>query len=108
MNEKNFQASTRSFPPSGAVDLGVVYGVCCMSANFFKDTMSTLKNATVGGELTSYTQMIRKGIELAEQNLFEEARKLGADGVYAVSVATPQVSTGSAEIVIYGTAYKNL
>ena len=68
--------------------------------------MSTVKNVTVGGELESYTKMIQKGLELAQERLKEEAAKKGASGVYAVKIATPQVAGGAAEIIMYGTAYK--
>ena len=38
--------------------------------------------------------------------MIENAKALGADGVYAVSIATPQVASGAAEIIMYGTAFK--
>ena len=98
--------STRSFPPAGTQDIGVIYGVSCLSTNFIKDTIASIRNITVGGELKGYSDMIRKGIELAEKNLKEEADKLGADGIYAVNIATPHITTGAAEIIMYGTAFK--
>ena len=50
--------------------------------------------------------MMNKSIELAKGRMIENAEALGADGVYAVSIATPQISGGAAEIIIYGTAFK--
>ena len=38
----------------------------------------------------------------------ERAEEAGADGVYAVRIATPQVTGGAAEIIIYGTAYRSI
>ncbi|MBQ3403328.1 MAG: heavy metal-binding domain-containing protein [Synergistaceae bacterium] len=98
--------STGAFPPSGTQELGIIYGVSCLSSNFFRDTKETIKNVTVGGELRSYTAMIQKGIKLAEERLKEEAATLGADGVFGVKIASPQVSAGAAEIIVYGTAYR--
>ena len=98
--------STGSFPPSGTQEIGIIYGVSCLSSNFFRDTKATLKNVTIGGELSDYAKMIRKGTEIAEERLKEEALKIGADGVYGVRISTPQVAGGAAEIIIYGTAYK--
>ena len=97
---------TRAFPTSGTQDLGFVYGTSCFSANFFKDTAATIRNATVGGELENYTKLMAKGIETAKYRMLENAKALGADGVYAVSIATPQIAGGAAEIIIYGTAFK--
>ena len=97
--------STSTFPPSGSRDIGIIYGVSCLSVNFIRDTLSSVRNITIGGELKSYSGMLREGIELAEQRLREEAEKLNADGVYAVKIATPQITTGAAEIIMYGTAF---
>ena len=98
--------TTRSFPASGTQELGFVYGTSCFSANFFKDTAATIRNATVGGELEDYTKLMAKGIETAKERMLENAEALGADGVYAVNIATPQIAGGAAEIIMYGTAFK--
>ena len=100
--------STRTFPPSGTQDLGIIYGVSCLSSNFIKDMKASARNLTVGGELGDYTQMIESGMELARSRLIAEAERLGADGVYGVRIATPQVAGGAAEIIMYGTAFKNV
>ena len=97
--------STRAFPASGTQDLDLVYGSSCLSVNIVKDTAETIKNIT-GGELKAYTGMMNKSIELAKERMIENAEALGADGIYAVSIATPQISGGAAEIIIYGTAFK--
>ena len=97
---------TRTFPTSGTQDLGFVYGTSCFSVNFFKDTFSAIRNVTVGGELENYTKLMDEGIEFAKKRMIENAQALGADGVYAVSIATPQIAGGAAEIIIYGTAFK--
>lgn len=98
--------STRAFPASGTQDLGFVYGTSCFSANFFKDTFSAIRNTTIGGELGNYTKLMDEGIKSAKERMIENAKALGADGVYAVSIATPQVASGAAEIIMYGTAFK--
>ena len=97
--------STRTFPASGTQDVVFVYGASCLSVNIVKDTRETLRNLT-GGELKSYTEMMNKSIEAAKERMIESAENLEADGVYAVSIATPQISGGAAEIIIYGTAFK--
>lgn len=98
--------STRTFPPSGTQDIGIIYGVSCLSSNFIRDTKASLRNLTVGGELGDYAEMIQKGVEIARERLTEEAERVNADGVYAVMISTPQVAGGAAEIIMYGTAFK--
>ncbi|MBQ3398937.1 MAG: heavy metal-binding domain-containing protein [Synergistaceae bacterium] len=100
--------STRTFPPSGTQDLGIIYGISCLSSNFIRDTKESIRNLTVGGELGDYAEMIQKGTELAKSRLISEAERLSADGVYGVKIATPQVAGGAAEIIMYGTAFKNV
>ncbi|MBQ7197565.1 MAG: heavy metal-binding domain-containing protein [Synergistaceae bacterium] len=100
--------TTRAFPTAGTQDLGFVYGASCFSVNFFQDTAAVIRNTTVGGELKSYTDMMNQGIESAKERMIENAEALGADGVYAVSIATPQIAGGAAEIIMYGTAFKYL
>ena len=63
-------------------------------------------NTTVGGELKTYSDLMDEGMELALARLREKAEAAGADGVYGVRVATPQVTGGAAEIIVYGTAYR--
>ena len=100
--------TTRNFPPSGTQDLGVIYGVSCLSSNFIRDMKASARNLTVGGELKDYAKMIERGMELAKSRLISEAERLGADGVYGIMIATPQVAGGAAEIIMYGTAFKNV
>ncbi|MBQ3346727.1 MAG: heavy metal-binding domain-containing protein, partial [Synergistaceae bacterium] len=73
--------STRTFPPSGTQDLGIIYGISCLSSNFIRDTKASIRNLTVGGELGDYAEMIQKGTELAKSRLISEAERLSADGV---------------------------
>ena len=102
----NITLSTRTFPPTGTQDIGIIYGVSCLSSNFIRDTKASIRNLTVGGELSDYAAMIQKGVEVARERLIAEAEKVKADGVYGVIIATPQVAGGAAEIIMYGTAFK--
>ena len=102
------QVSTGAFPPSAARELGFVYGTSCLSRNFFRDFAATLYNTTIGGELSTYARMMGEGVELALEQMKKKAEELGADGIYGVRIATPQVTGGAAEIIIYGTAFKSI
>ena len=105
MQSKDLILSTSTFPPSGSRDLGIIYGISCISTNFIRDTIASVRNITIGGKLKSYSDMLKTGIAAAEERLRDEAARLNADGVYAVKIATPQITTGAAEIIMYGTAF---
>ena len=96
---------TRSIPFSGTQDLGIVYGTCCLSVNYLRDIKQTFKNV-IGGELEGYSNMMDESLKIAKERMIKNAEALNADGIYAVSIATPQISGGAAEIIIYGTAFK--
>ena len=85
-----------------------VFGTYCYSINLVKDIGSAVQNNTFGGELKMYSSMISVATQRALNRLKKEAAKRGADGVYGVQIATPQVSNGAAEIIAYGTAYKDI
>lgn len=104
--DAHINISTGGFPPPATQELGFVYGTSCLSRNFVKDFMATAYNTTVGGELKTYSDLMDEGVELAMERLRGNAEALGADGVYGVRIATPQVTGGAAEIIAYGTAYR--
>ena len=103
---RNIYLSTALLPPAGAVELGLVRGLCCLSRNFVADIGASLRNTTIGGELTGYTDLMAESLDMALDRMREQAASMGADGVYAIQIATPQVSAGAAEIIALGTAYR--
>ena len=60
----------------------------------------------VGGELTSYTEMMNEARAIATKRMSEEAEKCGADAVINIRYASSTVVQGAAEIMAYGTAVK--
>lgn len=95
-----------SFPGHELEFLGCVSGCCCLSKSLVQDVSSNVKNWTVGGELTRYSQMIEEAVELARSRVQENAEKMGADAVVGFRLATTAVSAGAAELIAYGTAVK--
>lgn len=85
--------------------LGIVKGSTIRAKNVGRDILSGFKNL-VGGELTAYTEMINEARAIATKRMVEEAEKLGADGVINIRYATSSVTTGAAEVMVYGTAVK--
>lgn len=87
--------------------LGLVKGSSIMTVHAGKDIMNSFKTL-VGGELTSYNEMMEKARELATERMISQANALGADAVVAVRYNSSSVAQGAAEVMAYGTAVKIL
>ena len=85
--------------------LGIVKGQVVQSKNIGRDFMAGMKTI-VGGEITSYTDMISMARKLATKRMVDEALALGADAVINVRYGSSSVMNGAAEIIVYGTAVK--
>ena len=85
--------------------LGIVKGEVVQSKHIGKDILAGFKTI-VGGEIASYTDMIRQAREIATNRMIEEAEKLGADAIIGVRFSSSSVMDGASEIVAYGTAVK--
>lgn len=83
----------------------MVKGSVIQAKHVGKDIMSGLKGL-VGGELTSYSEMMNEARAKATKRMVEEAQGLGADGVINVRYTSAAVMQGAAEILVYGTAVK--
>lgn len=85
--------------------LGLVKGQSIRSKHLGKDIGNMLKNL-VGGELTSYTDMMNESRALATKRMAEEAERLGADAIINIRYTSSQIMQGAAEVLVYGTAVK--
>ncbi|MDO9534660.1 MAG: YbjQ family protein [Bacillota bacterium] len=85
--------------------LGVVMGNKVRAVHVGRDIMAFFKNL-VGGEVKEYSELMRKVRESATDEMIEEAKKLGANGIIGIQYASSQVASGMAEIIAYGTAIK--
>ncbi len=88
-------------------ELGIAKGSTVQSVHFGKDFMNSLKTL-VGGELTSYNEMMANARSISTQRMEEDAAAMGADAVVCVRYVSAQVAQGAAEIMCYGTAVKYL
>lgn len=86
-------------------ELGIVKGTTVRSVHLGKDIMSGFKTL-VGGELTSYNEMMDDARSIATQRMEAEAAAMGADAVVSVRYASASVVQGAAEVMCYGTAVK--
>ena len=83
--------------------LGIVEGSSIQTVHAGKDIMNSLKTL-VGGELTSYTEMMEKARTLATDK--KNAQQMGADAVICVRYSSSEVMQGAAEVLVYGTAVR--
>ena len=82
---------------------GLVSGSTVRAKNAFQDVGATLKNM-VGGELGSYTNLLTEAREEAIARMVRQAKKLNANAIVNIRLATSSVSAGAAEVYAYGTA----
>ena len=90
----------RDFEP-----LDLVKGTVVYSKNLGRDFMAGMKGL-VGGEITSYTEMLNEARQIATKRMVDEAETLGADAVVNVRYGSSSVMQGAAEVIVYGTAVR--
>ncbi len=97
---------TLNYVPGKEIEaLGIVKGTTVQTKNFGKDFMAGMKTL-VGGELTSYTEMLTEARQIATKRMVDEAEALGADAIINVRYSSASMMQGAAEVVVYGTAVK--
>ena len=85
--------------------LSLVKGSTIQSKHIGKDLANSFKTL-VGGELTSYNDMMNEARAIATKRMVKEAENLGADAVINVRYASSAIMQGAAEVIAYGTAVK--
>ena len=85
--------------------IGLVKGTVVQSKNFGKDFMAGMKTL-VGGEITSYTDMLVEARQIATKRMVDEANAMGADAIVNIRFGSSAVMQGAAEVIAYGTAVK--
>ena len=76
--------------------IGLVRGTMIQSVHFGKDFMNGLRTL-VGGELTSYTEMMNEARAMATKRMA---------AVINIRYSSSSVTQGAAEVMAYGTAVK--
>ncbi|MBU9720842.1 MULTISPECIES: YbjQ family protein [Bacillaceae] len=85
--------------------LGIVSGNTVQAKHVGKDIVGGLRNL-VGGKMTEYEEMFRESRDIAEKEMVEEAKKLGADAIVNIRYSSSSIMQGSSEVLVYGTAVK--
>ncbi|MCR5196237.1 MAG: YbjQ family protein [Pseudobutyrivibrio sp.] len=97
--------SIENIPGQNYEVLGLVRGTIVQSKNLGRDFMAGMKTL-VGGEITSYTEMLVEARQIATKRMVDEAEKLGADAIVGVRYSSSSVMQGAAEVLAFGTAVK--
>ena len=97
--------TTENVPGRQYEILGVVKGNMVQTKNIARDIGQGLKSM-VGGELTTYTEMMNESRAIATKRMVEEAESMGADAIVMMRYSTSAVAAGAAEIIAYGTAVR--
>jgi len=82
-----------------------VIGNTIRARHIGKDIMAALRTI-VGGEIKEYTGMLAESREQSLIRMNEKAKELGADAVVGVRFQTSMILSGTAELLVYGTAVK--
>ena len=86
-------------------NLGTVIGNTIRARHIGKDIMAGLRTI-VGGEIKEYTGMLAESREQSLIRMNDKAKELGADAVVGVRFQTSMILSGTAELLVYGTAVK--
>ena len=86
-------------------NLGTVIGNTIRARHLGKDIMAGFRTI-IGGEIKEYTGMLAESREQALIRMEEKAQKLGANAVVGVRFQTSMILSGTAELLVYGTAVK--
>ncbi|AMN35103.1 TPA: heavy metal-binding domain-containing protein [Clostridium perfringens] len=96
--------TTETIPGKGIKEVkGLVKGSTVRCKNIGKDITASFKNL-VGGEMTSYTEMLTEARQIAIGRMVDEAESLGANAIIGMRLVSSSLTAGAAEMVAYGTA----
>lgn len=99
-------SNTEGVPGRRIVEFyGVVSGSTVRAKNVGRDLLAGLKNI-VGGELTSYTELLTEARNEALNRMIAQAESAGANAVVNVRFSTSSIAQGAAELFAYGTAVR--
>lgn len=85
--------------------LGVIYGSSTRTRGLGGRFISNIE-ALAGGKGTAYANEIEKARKEALEDLRNEARKLGANGVLSIDFETAEILEGFILVSAYGTAVR--
>jgi uncharacterized protein YbjQ (UPF0145 family) len=85
--------------------LGIARGNTVRARNIGRDIGAGFKNI-VGGEIKTYTDMIKDSRDEAYNRMVNSATEMGADAIIGMRFMTSMIMAGASEMLAYGTAVK--
>ena len=85
--------------------LGMVRGSCMRATHLGRDIMAGLRKL-VGGQVNEYADLLKSARDEAIEEMTAEASALGANAIISVRFSTASITTGAAEVIVYGTAVR--
>ncbi len=85
--------------------LGIVRGNKVKAVHLGKDIAAFVKNI-IGGDVSEYADLMSEVRDAAFEEMIKEAEKLGANAIVGIRFSSSTISSGMAEIYVYGTAIK--
>ena len=85
--------------------LGTVIGNTIRARHVGKDIQAAFRTV-LGGEIKEYTSMMAESREQALLRMKDRAAELGADAIVGVRFQTSMILSGTAELLVYGTAVR--
>jgi len=82
--------------------IGLVRGSAIRTRHVFADLTEWIRNL-VGAELHHYTKMMGEAREQALDRMIADALRVGANGIVCVRFGTMKITSGAAELFVYGT-----
>ena len=79
--------------------LGIVTGEAILGTNVIRDFFAGIRDI-VGGRSAAYEKELRKGRDIALQEIEEEARRIGADAVVAIDLDYETVGQGGSMLMV--------
>lgn len=88
------------------IELGGMVSVAVVEAsNIVRDVIEYIRNI-FGGRMSRYEGLLDRVLARAEDRFKEALAEKGYDGAVAVRFAHPNVVSGGAELIVYGTGYR--
>ncbi len=98
--------STETIPNREIAEiLGIVTGNIVQTKHLGKDILASFKSV-IGGEITSYTEMLTEARQKAISRMVTAALEMEADAVVNIRFTTSSIMSNASEILAYGTAVK--
>jgi len=92
----------------GPVRQGEIIHACAVSgANIIRDMREAIVN-TIGGRMTKYESLLDQTIDRALEELKRRAAAKGYDGVLAIRISHPVITSGAVEVVVCGTGFNRI